>query len=101
MWYLRRVSSFLRVEYDGKRRGEGDREFVIIEPGDVVKGWGQRAYGLQRPKDDYSFDVQTPKKGDIVRLSVSHDTYNRLVRQRELIKRKRRWTKKKKPLWPR
>jgi hypothetical protein len=78
------VPSRLRVLYDGKKGKKSPREYVFIFPGSL---WRERRYGLEQTKDQYHFEPSSPTKGQEVDLVVSDDTYNRLVRQRELRRR--------------
>lgn len=78
------VSSTLAAVYDGKRRG--DRIYVLLLP---FSEWGEKAFGLERPKDDFVLRPSSPAKGDKIDVVVSPQTYRRLQFQRALRARKR------------
>lgn len=76
--------SVIEAVYDGKRRGE--RIYVLLLPFSV---WGEKAFGLEKPKDDFVLRPSSPAKGDKVDVTVSAQTYQRLQFQRALRARKR------------
>lgn len=71
------MPSSFKALYDGVRRGKS--MFYILPH----TQWGGKAYGLQRPTDDFTVSPRDPSVGSEVLVTVSDFTYRRLVRQQQ------------------